>query len=155
MKETVMLIFDVINFGLLAFLWWFTVRNYRDLPEAIPVHFDFEGKPDRYGSKKYAFLTPVIGTLFYILLAYVIRDPGSANYPVKITDDNREAQFLIMQTFIRWFCTLGLLIFLNSQDYGFRYSADNSVKPKVPMTTAFLTIIGSLVVLFVFVGIFK
>ena len=150
-----MLIFDVINFGLIAFLWWFTVKNYRDLPEAIPVHFDFEGKPDRSGSKKYAFLTPVIGILLYILLAFVIRDPGSANYPVEITDDNREAQFLIMETFIRWFCTLVLLIFLNSQNYVFRYSTDHSVKPKVPMATAFLSVIGSLVALFVLVGIFR
>lgn len=155
MKEILMLIFDIVNFGLLVLLWVFTVKNYTHLPGTIPVHFDFDGKADGFGSKKYAFLLPAMAILLYILLAFAVRDPDAANYPVEITASNQENQFLIMETFLRWFCTLIMLIFLNNQDYVFRYSADHSVKPKVPMATAFLTIIASLVASFVLVGIFK
>jgi hypothetical protein len=60
-----------------------------------------------------------------------------------------------MGVFIRWLFTLVTLIFLNSQDYMFRYSFDGNAKPRVPMATAIFAVIGSLIVLFIFVGIFK
>ncbi|WP_027387500.1 DUF1648 domain-containing protein [Chryseobacterium gregarium] len=155
MKDIFLVIFDVFNFGLLVFLWRFTIKHYAALPQTIPVHFDFDGKPDRFGSKKYSFLMPVVAGLVYILFAYVVRDPDSSNYPVKITKDNREAQFLIMETFIRWLCALIILLSLNSQDYIFRYAVNERAKPKISMAVTFLTVIGSLGVLFVFVGLFK
>lgn len=55
MQNILFLLFDIFNFGLLVFLWWFTVKHYKTLVQTIPVHFDFEGKADNFGSKKYAF----------------------------------------------------------------------------------------------------
>jgi uncharacterized membrane protein len=155
MENILLTIFDICNFGLLVFLWWFTVKNYKTLPQTIPVHFDFDGKADNFGSKKYSFLMPVLLTVFYFLFAFVVRSPESTNFPVEITKDNQDAQFLIMGVFIRWLFTLVTLIFLNSQDYMFRYSFDGNAKPRVPMAKAIFAVIGSLIVLFIFVGIFK
>jgi uncharacterized membrane protein len=155
MENILITIFDICNFGLLVFLWWFTVKNYKTLPQTIPVHFDFDGKADSFGSKKYSFLMPVLLTVFYFLFAFVVRSPESTNFPVEITKDNQDAQFLIMGVFIRWLFTLVTLIFLNNQDYMFRYSFDGNAKPRVPMATAIFAVIGSLIVLFIFVGIFK
>lgn len=155
MENIFLIIFDVFNFGLLVFLWQFTIRNYKTLPQTIPIHFDFDGKADNFGTKKYSFLTPVLLTIFYTVFAFVVRAPEYANYPVKITEDNMHAQFLIMEIFIRWLYALIALIFLNSQDYMFRYSFDENTKPRVPMTTAILTLFGSLIILFIFVGLFK
>ncbi|MDR6405791.1 MULTISPECIES: DUF1648 domain-containing protein [Chryseobacterium] len=155
MENILLTIFDICNFGLLVFLWWFTVKNYKTLPQTIPVHFDFDGKADNFGSKKYSFLMPVLLAVFYFLFAFVVRSPESTNFPVEITKDNQDAQFLIMGVFIRWLFTLVTLIFLNNQDYMFRYSFDGNAKPRVPMATAIFAVIGSLIVLFIFVGIFK
>lgn len=155
MENIFLLIFDFFNFGLLVFLWWFTVKHYKTLPDTIPVHFDFDGKADNFGNKKYAFLMPVVLSALYFLFAFIVRSPESANFPVQITEENEHAQFLIMETFLRWLFLLILLIFLNSQDYMFRYSFDESAKPKVALSTSLFSIIGSLVVLFIFVGIFK
>lgn len=155
MKETFLVIFDVFNFGLLVFLWWLTVRHYGGLPQTIPVHFDFDGKADRFGSKKYFFLLPVILTVLYFIFTFVVRDSGSANFPVQITEENKHAQFLIMKIFIRWLFTLITLIFLNSQDYIFRYSFDQTVKQRVPLAISVLAVIGSLISVFILTGLFK
>ncbi|MEC3874546.1 DUF1648 domain-containing protein [Chryseobacterium salviniae] len=155
MENILLLIFDVLNFGLLVFLWWFSIKNYKALPETIPTHFDFEGKPDSFGNKKYFYFMPAILTLIFFLFGFLVRSPDSANYPVPISEENENAQFLIMGVFMRWLLFLLALIFLNSQDYVLRYSFNNSTKPRVAFSTLLLSIIGSLVVLFIFVGVFK
>ncbi|KQT31072.1 hypothetical protein ASG22_18735 [Chryseobacterium sp. Leaf405] len=155
MENILFAIFDIFNFGLLVFLWWFTVKHYKTLPQTIPVHFDFDGKADNFGSKKYFFLMPVLGTAFFILFAYVVRDPESANFPVKIIPENKWIQFLIMNIFIRWIYTLLMMIFLNTQDYMFRYSFDENVKPKIKMTTAILSVLVSVMAVFIITAQFK
>lgn len=155
MKDTFLVIFDIFNFGLLFFLWRFTIKHYAALPQTIPVHFDFDGKADRFGNRKYSFLLPALLTVFYFIFTWVSRDAGAANFPLEITEENKYAQFLIMEIFIRWLFVLIALIFLNSQDYMFRYSFDETVKPKVPLAISFLTVIGSLITVFILVGLFK
>lgn len=155
MENILLGIFDILNFGLLAFLWWFTIKHYTSLPQTIPTHFDFDGKADQFGSKKYSFLMPAVLTVLYFLFAYVVRTPESSNYPVEITEENENAQFLIMKIFIRWLFLLISFIFLNNQDYMFRYSRDEAAKPRVAISSALFSVIGSLIILFIFVGVFK
>jgi uncharacterized membrane protein len=155
MENILLLIFDILNFGLLVFLWWFSIKNYKALPETIPIHFDFEGKADNFGSKRFFYLMPAVLTIIYFLFAFIVRIPEAANYPVTITEKNENAQFLIMGIFMRWLFLLVALIFLNSQDYMLRYSANEHVKPRVAFSTLLFSIIGSLVVLFIFIGLFK
>lgn len=155
MENILLGIFDILNFGLLVFLWWFTVKHYKALPQTIPTHFDFEGKADNFGNKKYSFFTPLFLTVLYFFLAYMVRTPGSSNYPVQITGENEYAQFLIMKIFLRWLLLLISLIFLNSQDYMFRYARDKEAKPKVALSSALFSVIGSLIVLFIFIGVSK
>lgn len=155
MENILFIIFDIFNFGLLVFFWWFTLKHYKALPERIPVHFDFDGKADNFGSKMYSFLTPLLGTALYGFFVYALRHPETANFPVEITDQNKDAQFLIMEIFLRWLFVLVMLIFMNGQDYMFRYSFDENVKPKAPLSTAILSLIGSLIFLFIFIAIFK
>lgn len=155
MENTVFIIFDVFNFGLLVFLWWFTIKHYKTLPKTIPVHFDVSGKADGFGSKKYAFLMPVLATVFYFLFAFGLKAPESANFPFKITEENKHAQILIMKIFIRWLYTLMGLLILNTQDYMFRNTFNENVKPKVSFAMSIFAVIGSLIVSFIFMGIFK
>lgn len=155
MENIIFTIFDIFNFGLVVFFWWFTLKHYKNLPERIPVHFDFDGKADNFGSKRYSFLTPIIGTALFCFFAYALRHPETANFPVEITDKNRYAQFLIMEVFIRWLFVLIMCILMNGQDYMFRYSFDDNVKPRIPLSTAILSVIGSLIIVFIFVAIFK
>lgn len=155
MENVIFTAFDIFNFGLVVFFWWFTLKHYKTLPKRIPVHFDFDGKADNFGNKAYSFFIPLLGTFFYFLFAYTLRHPETANFPVEITDQNKDVQFLIMEAFLRWLFTLIMLIFMNGQDYTFRYAFDENVKPKVPLSTAILSVIGSLIIVLIFVAVFK
>ena len=155
MEDVLFIVFDLLNLGLVIFLWWFTIKNYKALPQRIPIHFDVEGKPDNFGSKKYVFFTPILSLVFYIGIFFLIRSPESANFPVEITDANRDVQFFIMNFFIRWLFLLIGLIFLNSQDFTFRYASDEDAKVKVPFSTMLLSIIGSLIAVFIITAQFK
>lgn len=155
MENVLLLIFDILNFGLLVFVWRFTIKNYTALPDTIPVHFDFDGKADRFGNRKYFYLMPAVLTVLYFAFAIIVRIPESANYPVPVTAENEDAQFLIMKIFIRWIFLLVTLLFFNSQDYMFRYSFNETAKPRVPFSAMLFSIIGSMIVLFIFIGVFK
>ena len=41
------------------------------LPERIPIHFGFNGKPDHWGTKKSSFILPVISFSLFGLLVWV------------------------------------------------------------------------------------
>lgn len=155
MKEVIFTIFDCINFGLIAFLWWFTVKNYKTLPQRIPIHFDLDGKADNFGKKRYIFLMPVLGTLLYLIFMYVTGHPESSNFPVEITESNEETQFLIMMIFLRWLLMLVLFIFLNSQDLSIRYTFDENAKPKASVATMLFSVLGSVIVVVIIAAQFK
>lgn len=155
MENVIFIVFDILNFGVLFFLWWLTLKNYKKLPQSIPIHFDVEGKADNYGNKGYSFLTPVLGAVFYFVFLYFTMHPEYSNFPVEITEANKDIQFFIMKFFMRLLLLMVLLIFLNGQDHMFRYSFDENAKPKVSFVTMLLSIIGSLIVLFIVVSLFK
>ncbi|PXW10447.1 uncharacterized protein DUF1648 [Chryseobacterium sp. CBTAP 102] len=141
MENILYIIFDILNFGWVAFLWVFTLKNYNTLPERIPVHFDMEGKADGFGGKIYAFLIPVIALGLYAVFTYGTRHPEDTNFPVEITDQNMTTQFLIMKTGLRILFVLLAVVFLNLQDYMFRYAVDDKAKPRISLATLFLSVI--------------
>lgn len=141
MENILFTIFDILNFGWVAFLWGFTLKNYNTLPERIPVHFDMEGKADGFGGKMYAFLMPVLALGLYAVFTYGTRHPEDTNFPVEITDKNMSAQFLIMKIGLRILFVVLAMVFLNLQDYMFRYAADDKAKPRISMATIFLSVV--------------
>ena len=72
-----------LNIGLLLILWIFSIIAFGDLPEKIPSHFDFEGKPDRWSEKNAIefFLLPAVLTIINIVLLILLRFPHHYNFP--------------------------------------------------------------------------
>ncbi|MGA1369681.1 MAG: DUF1648 domain-containing protein [Blastocatellia bacterium] len=50
-----------------AWMWVAAFRSYRDLPDTIPIHFNFWGRPDGWGPRWMIFLLPVLA-LFLLFL---------------------------------------------------------------------------------------
>jgi hypothetical protein len=92
------------SFSLSALMvsWVYAFYIYGSLPEIIPIHFDFKNRPDGYGNKLFLFFTPFILTLVFILLNWVSAKTQYLNYPVKITEENRERQFTLVKRFLRF-----------------------------------------------------
>ena len=84
--EIVSIITIITGIGLL-------LKYYSLLPSIIPSHFDAAGVPNRYGSKSYLFILPIITFIMYFSLTILSRFPNIYNYPEPITEENVEYQY--------------------------------------------------------------
>lgn len=78
-----------------AFYYW------PQLPEKMPVHFDFCGRPDSYGPKSGVMLLPVLAAVTYAVFTVLGRFPQIYNYPVRITEENAARQYAIALALMR------------------------------------------------------
>lgn len=63
---------------------------YKNLPQEIPVHYNFYGFPDAYGNKSTMFLLASIGFVIYLVLVFTgFMGEKYYNIPFKITPDGR------------------------------------------------------------------
>jgi hypothetical protein len=62
-----------------------TVRSYPRLPDRVPYHFDFVGRPDQYGPRPMVFITPAaFGLAFGIWLFATIQGGIDSVAPIFI-----------------------------------------------------------------------
>lgn len=141
--DTVFIILRIINISLLIGVWFFSFKNYKNLPDKIPIHFNIVGEPDRFSNKKFFYFLPIIATLLLGLFFYLSNFPESANYTVEITPENEQSQYkmgIVFSQIILFFC---LLLFFIIQDFTVKYVTDK--KPSLanialPIVGLFLTI---------------
>lgn len=131
MGTTIFTILDILNLALVLFLWIYTLRMFKKLPEQIPTHFDLQGEPDKFGKKRFIYFMPILSLVFYVGFMFITRNPESGNFPVEITADNSQTQFFIMILLMKWLLFLVLLMFLNIQDYSIRYSLNPDSKQRI------------------------
>ena len=86
---------DVLCFLMILGYVMYLVATWGNLPERVPIHFNVHGIPDRYGKKGSLLLEPILGLLISALLMFCQRFPQWWNYPVEVTEENREHIFEI------------------------------------------------------------
>ena len=59
---------ELIALFVLVFTVYWVIANYAFLSETIPTHFDFQGIPDKWGSKNEILVFPIMGVFLYIVL---------------------------------------------------------------------------------------
>ena len=84
---------------------------YGDLPDQVPIHFNMNGDPDNWSGKKMVFLMPLIGTFLAGLMYYLKDKPELYNYPVPVTEENKEKLFEIGKQMILVLNVLIVLLF--------------------------------------------
>jgi uncharacterized membrane protein len=118
-------VLELLPLFLLFVVFYLAFTNYPSLPERIPVHFNFSGYPDGWGSKNQIFFIPGIATFLYLLVTGIclalsqVRDPKSMiNMPEsakqKITPEKAEYLriFLLRCLFILKTIILGMFTYL-------------------------------------------
>ena len=87
----------LISFFILIFIWIFTILNFKNLPEIIPVHYDFVGNPDGFGSKNSLWFLNGVMTLMFIFLLYVSKKPDFPllNIPQNLKDDPEITELVV------------------------------------------------------------
>ena len=90
----------VIAVWFVAWMTWL-LSVYAALPDIIPTHFNAEGKVDGHGGKGFLWTLPGIA-LFTVLVTLGLPQaaPTLINYPVKLTEENRERQYRLMMQFL-------------------------------------------------------
>ena len=121
---------DGFTVALVIVLWSYTILNFKKLPEIIPIHFDLEGKPDNHGAKYFIFLLPFVGSLIYFFLSFKIKEIN--NYPVEITQENKEIQFFIGMMAVKSIIAYVLFIFFTFQKHIVSISLKKTEK-SIPM----------------------
>jgi len=72
-KELILILLTVLPITYPLIYW-------SSLPDQLPIHFDFDGTPDGYGSKLIYILLPIGIYLLMLVLPYV--DPRKSNYQI-------------------------------------------------------------------------
>lgn len=87
----------IVAFGLLIFNWEYVFSHYNDLPERIAVHFNIDGAPDRFASKKTIWQLPVIASLIFGFLFYLRKNPKSPllNLPAAVRNNPVWVQLIV------------------------------------------------------------
>lgn len=76
------LVFEALSVLLILASFIVIVLNYDNLPDTIPSHFTFSGKPNDFSGKESIWLLSVFGVLQYIMLTVItlfIRKIGRAH----------------------------------------------------------------------------
>lgn len=121
---------DGFSISFILILWIYTLLKYSKLPKIIPIHFGFDGNPDNYGSKYFIFLLPILALLLYFFLGYNVKKIN--NYPVEITKENKEAQFVIGIFAVKTIIAYVLFIFFSFQKHIIDFSL-NKTRKSIPM----------------------
>lgn len=128
---------DGFSISLILILWIYTLLKYSKLPKIIPIHFGFDGKPDNFGSKYFIFLLPILALLLYFFLGYNVIEIN--NYPVEITKENKEAQFVIGILAVKTIIAYVLFIFFSFQKHIIDFSL-NKTRKSIPMVKHILSL---------------
>jgi hypothetical protein len=85
-----------ISAGIFAAAWWLAATVVPRLPAIIPSHFNWSGAADRTGPAIALYALPVVVTVLYAGLTGAGFMPRTwMNYPVQVTDRNREALYAL------------------------------------------------------------
>jgi uncharacterized membrane protein len=97
---------EAIALGALAFLFWITYRALYGpdpLPERIPTHFNFAGRPDAWGSPSSLLLLPAVAGALYLLITLAGFLPVSFKAPIRMTEENRALLEALSRQMLAWF----------------------------------------------------
>src|SRR5690606_17026203 len=78
------------------------------LHDALPI---FKGQIDDYGSKYSLIMFLVLNIIIFAGILLVIKNSHIANYPVKITEENKSVLYYRMQFFLSLLSVLTSLVF--------------------------------------------
>lgn len=92
-----LLIFDILNGLILAFLFVKAILIYPKLPNKIPVHFDITLTPDAWGTRKMIFFLPTVALVLFVIFYLTSSTPENTNFIVPITPENQEWQFWLSE----------------------------------------------------------
>ena len=72
---------------------YFLINNYEKISDTVVTHIDYSGNPDGYGEKYHLIIALLVNAILLAVLALLIKNPKYVNYPIEITDENRNSVY--------------------------------------------------------------
>ena len=88
--------------------------NWNSLPDKVPTHFTFDGTPDGFGSKSALIREPIIAVVLFAIMTVAQHFPQIWNFPVEITAQNMEREYLIASVMINAIKVMITFLFLTT-----------------------------------------
>lgn len=87
----------IVSFILLIFIWDYIFINYRNLPLSVPIHFDWDGKPNFFVPRIMIWFLAGIATIIYLLIFYLTKNLNSPmlKMPQNIKKDTMKAERIV------------------------------------------------------------
>ena len=92
----------IYTIGVSVFLTYtyFLISNYGKISDTVVTHIDYLGNPDGYGEKYHLIIALLVNAILLLIMGLVIKNPKYANYPIEITDENRNSVYEKMRYFM-------------------------------------------------------
>lgn len=114
---------------------------YPTLPETIPTHFDFAGRPDAWGPRSSVFLLAGIFIALIGGMTWLSHRPEVFNYPGVVTEHNAQAMYRAGEQVVVWLNGACALVFT-----GIFVSTAFGVNTAVVIVLGVVGLAGSLIV---------
>lgn len=93
---------DITGFIFIILFLVISIITWKNAPDIVPTHYNSAGIADSYGSKNtMLYIMLPLTLVFYIGLFILSKFPQIYNYPVKITDENKQRLYDLSSMFIR------------------------------------------------------
>ena len=87
-KSTLQKIANVVGYGVFIMGVLYSIVSLPTLPSEVPIHFNFAGEADGWGSKYALLVLPLIGIVTVLALEAVEKRPHIHNYPHYMNEAN-------------------------------------------------------------------
>lgn len=104
-------IFEILGWISLVAVWVFTIKNYNNLPDIIPIHFNGAGQADGFGGKATILTLPIVSTILFIGMTVLNKFPHLFNHPTNITRENELRLYTNATRLIRYLKLILVIIF--------------------------------------------
>ncbi len=68
-------VFELLGWLSIVAVWILTIKNYNNLPEIIPIHFNGSGQADGFGGKATILTLPIVSTILFIGMTVLNKFP--------------------------------------------------------------------------------
>lgn len=94
-------IYDGISTGVLLTMVLMALWGFLNLPEIIPIHWNFKGEVDGFGSRNWIAFIPVLSLLYALGNRKLVQIPHKYNYLKTITEENASIEYLKARKMMR------------------------------------------------------
>ena len=106
--KTISFVLKVVSFVVLILIWIFTIVNFKNLPETIPIHYNIAGTPDGFGPKSTIWFETTLTTALFLFLMYVSKKP---NFPLLNIPQNIKKKPILTEFIVSILLLIIMLIF--------------------------------------------